>query len=154
MKTRFLCSNHLAWLEKTPNLAMVTSLQCADRAEALWEEGEGVQALTFAGSGFEAAQIVLKKYPGPVSERVSVYTGSCALLANILYGVKQPAMARTIVATAIKDLESLLAFGEARREVLKGCQNLLSLGDGIAGPKEITDWRPMNANGAAPSLLH
>lgn len=154
MKTRFLCSNHLAWLEKTPDLAKITSLQCTDRAQALWEEGEAVHALAFAGSGFEAAQIVLKKHEAPVSERVSLYTSSCVLLANILYSVKQPDMARTVIAAAIADLESLLVLGEARREVLTGCQNLLSLGDNSSQSLGVIDWKSQHSLGAAPLQLH
>ena len=154
MKTRFLCSNHLAWLENRPDLAMVTSLQCSDKAQILWEEGECTHALAFAGSGFEAAQIVLKKHSGSVSERVNLYTASCVLFANILYSAQQPVMARTVIAAAIADLEDLMVLNEARREILHGCRSLLSLGDSASDPLDISDWKPFNSTGTALLLLH
>ncbi len=154
MKMLFLCSNHQAWLEDNPELARITSLQCSDRAQELWEEVESIHAVKFAGSGFEAAQIVLRNHTGPVSDRVELYTSSSVLLANILYSTKQEAMARSVLATAIADLESLLVLGECRREVLRGCQSLLSLGEEASGVPGLSGWEQLNTNSAFPSLLH
>lgn len=128
MKWQFLCSNHQAWLEQNPDLAKTTALQCSHRAEGLAEEGQRLQAINFAGSGYEAAQIGLQDESSPIGERVNILTSSAMLLVNLMHETGQQSTARSVIASTVGQLESLLSLGYGRQEVLIGCQSLLTLG--------------------------
>lgn len=154
MKWQFLCSNHQAWLEQNPHVAKTTALQCSDRAESLAEEGEQLLAIKFAGSGYEAAQIVLQYDSSPIGERVDILTASAMLLVNLMHEAGQQSIARSVITSTVGQLESLLSLGYGRREVLMGCQSLLTLGDNTSESGSAFAHGFRQVHRASPSQLH
>lgn len=124
MKWQLLCSFHQTWLEGNPNLAKSTSLECIDRALELAGEGELLQAIKFAGSGFEAALMVVLHLSSSIGNSAAICAGSAILLGRLFYRTNQDSLGRSVIARAGSHREALLVLGNLRREVFSCCQRV------------------------------
>ena len=149
-KLRFLCSNHRSWLSHHPAAAAAMWAQAYSQALELREECKYAEAVLHAGAAFETADLLLAQQTPIETRAINRFSDSAALLAQLLYQLREGRLASAMLGAAVNRLESLSSGGTPRSITLAGCQRLMRVSNGFPeqAPSSAVQTRVTHAPGA------
>lgn len=126
MHIRFLCPSHRYWLNAHPEFARAHFYQCLGATQHHRKYQAWSQALMYAGSAFEAAEILLNRNPRSLSPVVS-FTSAAILLSSTLNELSNSGRALHILHLCYQRLNKELAGEDnTRLRTLFRCIALIS----------------------------
>ena len=115
MAIKFLCDEHRAMLTDHPVQAINIWQDSFDRGSVLYEEKRWQQALSFLGSAYETACIIMISKALDQNSACELLTTSAVLLANTCVMLGNEADSRKIYNLAIDQLEQQTAHSMQER---------------------------------------